>query len=175
MLSNRALSSLLILPLLMIGGCAAPYVEPTSGPTARVRILAPTVRFTESLGLLVYPGGKCDAEAVFGVLGGNLGFLHEKDLPSLDMPTILPIKRGTSFERRIPAGGKYLFRAYSSRGSDMCTAHASFVPQPDTDYEILLHSTAFKCGLDVRKIAVDSTGTAFAIKPTDVTYPKKCE
>ena len=175
MLSKHKVTCLLLLSLLALAGCAGPYVEPTSGDTARIRILAPTVSFTESSGVVAYPGGKCDAVAEFGVLGGNLAGLTDTKLPALGIPKVMPIKPNTSYERRIPAGGKILFKVNSGKGQSACSVMASFVPEANADYELLMHSTSVNCGINVRKIVVDANGTAFAIKPPDVTYPKTCE
>ena len=175
MIADRNPGHVSILLLFCLSGCGSTYVDPTSGGTARVRILAPTVSFTESARVVFYPDGKCQSAAEFGLLGGNLSAMREKNLTMLGMPTVLPIGAGKAFERRVPAGERVLFHADSRKGQDLCTAHASFVPRVDGDYEILLRSTSHHCGLDVRKIGTDATGTAFAVKPTDVTFPKECD
>lgn len=162
-----------VLSLLVLSGCAGPYTAPMDGRTARIRVLSPTVGYYEGLYVSVYPGGKCSAHATFGGLGG-LAIL-QSDKPGLGIPKVLPIERGTSYEQLVGAGEKVLFRTEVSRQTARCIAHASFIPEVNADYEILVHSTPFTCTPEVRRIAVDSTGTAFATRPADVEHPAACE
>ncbi len=171
-MKNRNNTLPLISALIVVSvqfGCAMPFVAPTSGPTAKIRVVMTKDDYI--IHTDIFLNGMCKGKQTLGVLGKEGAFGPEgkgeaSTLNMFDGKTIWDPKRKERIvqaERPLTIGlvavGGYGFQLYR------CNQDVTFVPKKNSEYEVRHDINDKICILEVNELTLASDG---AVKRTPV-------
>lgn len=157
----------------MLTACAAPYQDPSSGATARIRLTSSQTSMTQgNIHMNGYPSGTCKDPMRIGMVGGIARLSNEVPL---GIPGSEKFEPKSFVERKIPAGQRYLFTVRALVGQYSCATSASFIPAAGSDYEIRLEwdSAEKTCFTTLKRVLKDERGQAvLEPEPTSAREPE---
>ncbi len=136
-----------------LAGCAASYTPPTSGPTARLRIVNTQVDPRIAANVNQYKSGRCEDPVNLGYFGGSL---NTTDFKPIGMPGARFQTPNQYLERAIEAETRQLLSVrYAYQNQYVlatCTVSASFVPSSGSDYEMIVGWINNRCNVRIHRI-----------------------
>lgn len=155
-----------LLACVVLAGCAdiIPYAAPAEGrPAASLRFAAPNAGHVMRASAYGLASGTCEgARMNFGELGGPFGlnFTDRKPLGMLVDPNLDP---KSFYERKIPAGQRYMLFSYVSMLNDLCTYPASFVPEAGAEYQATVAADLRGCRILITRLRQTADGAFSAM------------
>jgi hypothetical protein len=170
MRKHPSLSYALLAALTLLTGCAVknPYISPTSGDTAKIRVV------NHSAGTaLLYASTTCQVDSA-KVLAGFSSFL-KSDISRADMYGSQPSDGNKNVVERVIEAGKemQIFTAYQGAGVQ-CYVEVAFNPKKDEQYEMTYIANSQMCRISIDKLT-ETDGQIARTKVDDVRLLKKGE
>jgi hypothetical protein len=160
--------------VLVITGCATPYVEPPQLEAAGLRVVAPQYNFYSTTEVIVYPSGRCESPIGFGVRGGISRSLETHEL---GIPGASEFEPDARIEHLVRAGSPYMLsvRYRNHLVKKECVVTLKFTPLLGANYEALVSSDKQGCSMKLSEISVRADGTMFRIEVPKLSPDEKCE
>ena len=139
--------------VLGLAGCAASYTPPTSGPTARLRVVYAQADQRIGINVNQYKSGRCEDPVNLGYFSGSL---NTTDFKPIGIPGARFQTPNQYLERKIEAESRQLlsvrFVYQDQNVITTCFVSRSFVPSSGSDYEMLVGFDHNGCGVRIRRI-----------------------
>ena len=170
MRKHPSLSCAALAALTLLTGCAVkkPYISPTSGDTAKIRVV------NHSAGTaLLYASTACQVDSA-KVLAGFSSFL-KSDISRADMYGSQPNDGNKNVVERVIEAGKemQIFTAYQGAGVQ-CYVEVAFNPRKDEQYEMTYIANSQMCRISIDRLT-ETDGKIVHAKVEDVRLLKKGE
>lgn len=161
----------------MLSACTLPYVPPTTGPTAKLRLYAPSGGLpTNSVMLYTLGDGQCgDARKVRAIGGIQLGGIYggELDIGMLkDEAT--KADQGRYFEIVVPAEKQFYFNVRGAHANTICDVTQSFTPQEDGQYEVIFIKYPNGCATRLTRLQLKEDSVLKEPETSWKKNPKTC-
>ncbi|WP_157137734.1 hypothetical protein [Herbaspirillum lusitanum] len=170
MRKHPSLSCAVLAALTLLTGCAVknPYISPTSGDTAKIRVV------NHSAGTaLLYASTTCKVDSA-PVLAAFSSFL-KSDVSRADMYGSQPNDGNKNVVERVIEAGKemQIFTAYQGAGVQ-CYVEVAFNPKKDEQYEMTYIANGQMCRVAIDRLT-ETDGKIAREKVEDVRRLKKGE